>query len=165
MNSLELEFWVLLCLCYIFQVMLRLTNAILAFWDWCWVKQNHSKSALKPLWFLLPSLTLVLLQQASHQQQPPHRVQRCSLSAQPNVPEYGCPSCSQAARAAPSSHGHLPHHTRSCRGALLHPEPARLTARDGGPWKAADGALAVPVANDRSHLWHVLTLKNAKRLW
>ena len=158
MNSLELKRWVLLCLCYIFQVMLHLTNAILTFWDWCWVKQNHSKSPLKFLWFLLPSFTLVLLQQVSRQQQPHHRVRRCYVSAQPNVPAHACTSRSEAAQAAPSSHAELP------GSPAPSPEPALLTARDGGPWKAAGRALAVPLADDCSPLWCVWPLKNTKHL-
>lgn len=107
MNSLELEFWVLLCLHYIFEVMLHLTNAISAFWDWSSVKQDDSKNPLTPLWFL-PTFTLVLLHQVSHQQVSHHQVRRCDLSVQPNVPLYACTSCSWAVWAAPSSHMELP---------------------------------------------------------
>lgn len=41
---LVLEFWLILCLCYIIQVMLCLTNGVLTFWDQ-WVEQNYSRSS------------------------------------------------------------------------------------------------------------------------
>lgn len=116
-------------------------------------KQNCTMSPLY-LRFLFPHFTLFLVQQVSHQQQPHHQVQSCSLSAQPNVPAYACTSCSPAARAAPSSHAELP-------GSPAAPG-ASFAVSQG--WRAVKGCtwgFCCPIS------WRLtlpVALKNAKRL-